>query len=56
METPCIVLDMDKVCRNLKRMADICEKNHCHLRPHTKTHKIRSCHNYNWTTVPQASL
>lgn len=40
METPCIVLDMDKVCRNLKRMADICEKNHCHLRPHTKTHKI----------------
>lgn len=40
VETPCVVLEMEKVCRNLKRMADICEKNHCGLRPHTKTHKI----------------
>lgn len=40
VETPCVVLDMEKVHRNLQRMADICQRNHCGLRPHTKTHKI----------------
>lgn len=40
METPCIVIDMDKVEQNLKRMADICHSTGCHLRPHIKTHKI----------------
>lgn len=40
METPCIVLDMDRVERNLRRMQEICQANHCKLRPHTKTHKI----------------
>lgn len=40
VETPCLVIDIDKVHSNLKRMADICAANHCKLRPHTKTHKI----------------
>lgn len=40
VETPCLVLDMEKVHQNLQRMADICKRNHCALRPHTKTHKI----------------
>lgn len=40
VETPCIVIDMEKVERNLKRMADICSAAGCHLRPHVKTHKI----------------
>ena len=35
METPCIVLDMDRVERNLRRMQEICQANHCKLRPHT---------------------
>ena len=40
VETPCIVIDMNKVEFNLKRMADICNTTGCHLRPHAKTHKI----------------
>ena len=40
VETPCIVRDMEKVERNLKRMADICSAAGCRLRPHVKTHKI----------------
>lgn len=40
VETPCIVIDMDKVEHNLKRMDEICKTTGCHLRPHVKTHKI----------------
>ncbi|WP_295582909.1 alanine racemase [uncultured Oscillibacter sp.] len=40
LETPYIVIDMDKVHNNLRRMAEHCAANRCRLRPHTKTHKI----------------
>lgn len=40
IETPCIVIDMQKVRTNLKAMADHVLGCGCTLRPHVKTHKI----------------
>ena len=39
LTTPCIVIDMAVVRRNLKRMADYTTAHGLGLRPHTKTHK-----------------
>lgn len=40
LETPCILVDVDILNRNILKMAEIAKKNKVNLRPHTKTHKI----------------
>ena len=40
LETPSILVDMQKVRVNLKRMADDVLRSGCALRPHVKTHKV----------------
>lgn len=37
--TPALVVDVDKVKENAKRMIDRCQKLGVQLRPHMKTHK-----------------
>lgn len=39
LETPCIVIDMKQVSKNIKKMQNISDQYHCSLRPHIKTHK-----------------
>ncbi len=39
LETPCVLIDIDVVRRNLERMAALCREAGCALRPHVKTHK-----------------
>lgn len=38
--TPSIIVDEDKVRKNIKKMAEIAKKRGVRLRPHVKTHKI----------------
>ncbi|MEZ5400127.1 MAG: alanine racemase [Bryobacteraceae bacterium] len=40
IETPAILIDLDVMERNLKRVADYARQHDLRLRPHTKTHKI----------------
>jgi D-serine deaminase-like pyridoxal phosphate-dependent protein len=40
LDTPAVVIDVDILDRNLRRMSDYCRAHHLNLRPHTKTHKI----------------
>jgi Predicted amino acid aldolase or racemase len=40
LDTPCLVLDLDVMERNLQSMADYCKTVKVGLRPHIKTHKI----------------
>lgn len=40
LETPAVLIDIDIMDRNLRRMADYCAAHRLVLRPHTKTHKI----------------
>lgn len=37
--TPCLLVDIDKVKRNCKRMTDTARNMGVQLRPHVKTHK-----------------
>src|ERR1035437_3086994 len=39
IDTPALVIDLDILERNLRRVADYCQANDLRLRPHTKTHK-----------------
>lgn len=39
LSTPCLVLDLDAVERNISTMAKMCRASGCALRPHAKTHK-----------------
>ena len=39
LETPALVIDLDAMERNLRRMADYFAARPCKLRPHAKTHK-----------------
>jgi D-serine deaminase-like pyridoxal phosphate-dependent protein len=39
IETPCLIIDVEKVRKNLGNMQDIADKYNCSLRPHIKTHK-----------------
>lgn len=39
LETPCIVVDMEQVKNNIKKIQKIADENNCKLRPHIKTHK-----------------
>ena len=40
LQTPCIVIDVEKAKHNIKEMQDIADTCHCKLRPHIKTHKM----------------
>lgn len=40
LETPALLIDLDIMERNLKRVADYAKSHDLRLRPHTKTHKI----------------
>lgn len=40
LDTPSVVVDLDILERNLRRMSDYCRLKGLTLRPHTKTHKI----------------
>jgi D-serine deaminase-like pyridoxal phosphate-dependent protein len=40
LDTPALVIDLDIMERNLRRMAEYTEEHGLRLRPHTKTHKI----------------
>ena len=42
LETPCVIIDLDKAEANLKRAQDYADANGVHLRPHIKTHKLPS--------------
>ena len=39
IDTPALVIDLDIMQRNLRRVADYCHAHDLRLRPHTKTHK-----------------
>lgn len=39
IDTPALLIDIDKMERNIKKMSAFFEKHDAHLRPHTKTHK-----------------
>lgn len=40
IDTPAVLIDAEKLSRNLRKMADYCKHHGLSLRPHTKTHKI----------------
>ncbi|NNG03256.1 MAG: D-TA family PLP-dependent enzyme [Inquilinus sp.] len=40
LDTPCVVIDLDRVDRNLRRFQTYCDDNGLANRPHVKTHKI----------------
>ena len=40
LDTPAILIDLDKMEHNLRSVADYAREHHLRLRPHTKTHKI----------------
>ncbi len=39
LDTPALIVDLDIMERNLRRVADYCAAHNLRLRPHTKTHK-----------------
>jgi len=39
LDTPALIVDLDIMDRNLRRVADYCAQHKLRLRPHTKTHK-----------------
>jgi D-serine deaminase-like pyridoxal phosphate-dependent protein len=39
IDTPALLIDIDKMERNIQKMADFFDKHAANLRPHTKTHK-----------------
>ncbi len=40
VETPCLVIDSEKMMKNITRMAHVASEAGVHLRPHVKTHKV----------------
>jgi D-serine deaminase-like pyridoxal phosphate-dependent protein len=40
LDTPSVLVDLDVMERNMRRLAAYCREQGLHLRPHTKTHKI----------------
>jgi D-serine deaminase-like pyridoxal phosphate-dependent protein len=40
LETPAVLIDMDRVERNIQQMQAACDKHNVQFRPHIKTHKI----------------
>lgn len=39
LDTPCLLVDLDKFERNIRRMSDTCRTNNVAWRPHLKSHK-----------------
>jgi D-serine deaminase-like pyridoxal phosphate-dependent protein len=39
LDTPALLIDLDRLQNNLRRVADYCSQHALRLRPHTKTHK-----------------
>src|SRR5258708_34204161 len=39
LDTPALVIDLEVMERNLRRVGDYCKSHGLRLRPHTKTHK-----------------
>jgi D-serine deaminase-like pyridoxal phosphate-dependent protein len=39
LDTPALLIDLDRLQNNLRRVADYCSQHGLRLRPHTKTHK-----------------
>lgn len=39
LDTPALIVDIDLMITNLKKMRDYCNRAHLNLRPHTKAHK-----------------
>ena len=39
LETPCLLIDREKILKNLKDMQSYADSYNCTLRPHSKTHK-----------------
>ena len=40
LETPCVLIDLDRMERNIERVQTLCDESGVALRPHIKTHKI----------------
>ncbi len=40
LDTPALVIDLDVMERNLRKLADYGREHDLRIRPHTKTHKI----------------
>ncbi|SEC61890.1 alanine racemase [Paenibacillus sp. GP183] len=40
LETPCLIIDTEKVKHNIKSMAEVISHHKVNLRPHAKTHKL----------------
>lgn len=40
LNTPAVLIDQETLHRNLRKMAEYCDRHRLALRPHTKTHKI----------------
>jgi D-serine deaminase-like pyridoxal phosphate-dependent protein len=40
IDTPAVLIEAEKLDRNLRKMADYCSQHRIALRPHTKTHKL----------------
>lgn len=40
LDTPCLIINLDKFEKNIKRMSRYCKENKINLRPHIKTHKV----------------
>lgn len=40
LDTPCLLIDLDVLEKNIEKMGDYCKKHSINLRPHIKTHKI----------------
>ena len=38
--TPSLILDIDKMKKNILKMSKYCSKNNMNLRPHAKSHKM----------------
>lgn len=39
IQTPCLIVDLDKLDRNISKMASYCKSVGCSVRPHAKAHK-----------------
>jgi len=42
LDTPCVLIDLDRADANLRRAQDYADQHGVHLRPHIKTHKLPS--------------
>lgn len=41
LETPCVVIDLQKANQNIQKMQEVCNEAQVALRPHIKTHKMQ---------------